>query len=726
MKKLVKNKPDMGPDIIPNIRPARFQKRLDRACRSPRRSSKAEKFLCIGACLCLALLLSACAIHDPVLQDGLRKHRIKIPAPLREPASSGDTGSQSQGFESLPAKPDKGQEKIRFKSTPGVPLTSADKPGLSKPGQTKFPGEPVTVNFDALPLPAFINEVYGNILKTPFEIASSLRNKQDMVTLRAETPLSPSELDALARQVLGNYGVKAEPQGEVLRFIPGRATGFSEPPLLISGRTLPEVPVSHRPVFQLVPLRVVRNVHVAGWLRQAYKGQKLEIFEDPERNAVLLMGAPSVAAQALKAVRLLDQPYMRGRYSVRIEPVFLSAEELAKLLTEVLNSEGYSATLRPPMGSIIILPVPAVNAVLVFAADASVLGHVREWARTLDHPGQKTEPRDGFFYYQVRNTRAAELVKMLDTMLTRPEPAASAGEKKPRPAMSGLLADDVRNGIIFRGKHETWEQLLPLIHDMDHPARMVLIEVIVAEVTLNAQEELGIEWIFKKADIGELGGTIGTLAGMGIGAKGLTYTIDNAGQTRAILNAFAADSRVSILSTPRIMVRSGNNATIDVGTEVPIITSQSTSPDLQQNGSSAILQEIQYRKTGILLNVSPVVHSGNRIDLEITQEVSESKPNTTTNISSPNILTRKISTSLTLEDGGSVLLGGLISSSTNRGYSGVPVLSSIPIIGRLFRVERETEDRTELIMLIIPYIIDSSRDAEAITESFQERLRQLK
>jgi general secretion pathway protein D len=168
------------------------------------------------------------------------------------------------------------------------------------------------------------------------------------------------------------------------------------------------------------------------------------------------------------------------------------------------------------------------------------------------------------------------------------------------------------------------------------------------------------------------------------------------------------------------MAMSGGDATIDVGTEVPIITRQSTSSELQQDGTSAILQEIQYRKTGVLLRVKPVVHSGNRIDLEISQEVSEHQPDPSSNISSPNIFTRKIETSLSLKDGGSVMLGGLISSTTSRGYSGVPVLSKIPILGRLFRVEKETEVRTEMIMLIIPYVIDSSHEAEAVTEAFKK------
>ncbi len=590
-------------------------------------------------------------------------------------------------------------------------------PKLAVQGRTqkeRLTGKPVKINLDGIPLPSFINEVYGNILGLSFEIDSSLRQKQDLVTLRTEEALSPSKFDALARQVLGNYGVAVQRNGRILRFVPSRGTVTGEPPLLISGQALPEVPLSHRPVFQMVSLKVVRNVHVAGWLRQVYKGQKLQISEDPERNAVLLMGAPNIVGQAIKAARFLDRPYMRGRHSIRIEPVFLKAGELAKLLVDVLNTEGYSASLKPPLGSIIVLPVEAVNALLVFTADASILGHVRDWAGTLDRPGIQIGSKTGFYYYQVQNTRASELAEVLGKVL---------GYKDTKDKQSGrLVVDEVRNSLLFQGEKKEWNSMLPVIREMDKPARMVLIEVTVAEITLNDTEELGIEWIFKDIGMDDVKGVLGTYGGLGVGASGLSFTLDNAGRTRAILNAFASRSRVSILSTPRVMVKSGGKATIDVGTEVPVITSQSTS-ELQQNGTSGLLQEIQYRKTGVLLTVSPVVHSNNRIDLEICQEVSETQPDAASKISSPSIFTRKIDTSLGLNDGGSVLLGGLISTTKNQGYTGIPVLSKIPLAGRLFRVEKQTEVRTELVMLIIPYVIDSGRDAVEITESFQRQLQ---
>ncbi len=175
---------------------------------------------------------------------------------------------------------------------------------------------------------------------------------------------------------------------------------------------------------------------------------------------------------------------------------------------------------------------------------------------------------------------------------------------------------------------------------------------------------------------------------------------------------------MSILSTPRILVKSGEVASIDVGTEVPIITSQATAPDLNDG---SILQSIQYRKTGVLLEIEAVVHSGQRVDLKLSQEVSEAAATDTSDISSPSIFSRRLQTSLSLQDGESTLLGGLISSTRTDGKTKVPLLGDIPVIGRAFQNRRREGTRTELLMLITPYVIEDASQARAITGAIRSR-----
>lgn len=251
--------------------------------------------------------------------------------------------------------------------------------------------------------------------------------------------------------------------------------------------------------------------------------------------------------------------------------------------------------------------------------------------------------------------------------------------------------------------------------------REALIEVTIAEIRLTDTLNLGVEWAIRNAGIDGNKLSFGTLGALGIGSSGLSFAVLNdVGQTRAVVNALAKDERFSILSSPRLLTKSGSEARIQVGSEVPILTSQqSTSTNVQ--GNPTILQAIQYRSTGVLLSVKPTIHAGDRIDIEVSQEVSEATTNTTSDISSPVISNRKVATNLTLKDGATVILGGLISENRDLTDTGIPFLKDVPGLGALFRTQGTTNRKTELIILITPYIIDSDEQAKTITDVFRSR-----
>jgi general secretion pathway protein D len=214
--------------------------------------------------------------------------------------------------------------------------------------------------------------------------------------------------------------------------------------------------------------------------------------------------------------------------------------------------------------------------------------------------------------------------------------------------------------------------------------------------------------------------------GTGIGTNGFNFTVLNrAGATRLIMNALANDNRVRVLSTPKLLSRSGGEARIQVGAQVPIVTSQGTSSQLQQAGTSAILQSIQYRDTGVILTVKPTIYAGNQIDLEIKQEVSEAVQNNTSGLSTPVINNRTVSTQLSLQDGSTVLLGGLIMENASSTSTGIPGLKDIPGVGFLFGTQQVMKTRSELFVFITPYIINSSQDAASLAESFKNRYESL-
>lgn len=696
-----------------------------------------------------SLLLASCATQN----------RVALPEPLRAPKPAA-VNTDSQAL--LSGREPSGQPGLARYNTPTPPGTESAAAGMN--AATPLPplrGQPINANIEGMPVPAFINEFFGSILGVGFQMAPAVAKMNDLVTLRTSGPQSPQNFYRLATRILQTYGVTAVYEDGIVVFESGKAGEGFEPPLILSGRAQPNVPTSQRPVFQLVELSTVRIADVTQWLGTAFVNSGIEIQPDLNRNAIVLFGKGNVVAQALAAIRVLDRPFMRGRVSARLEPGFVSADELAKRLVDVLVAEGYGASLHGgpstvQAASVVVLPVAASNTVIIFAADRGVLEHAVDWARSIDQPNP-TAGDDSLFYYTVRNTRAEEIVNTLNgvrgssstrapvretsSLLSpassppgQPAPAsvavaaatAVAADGAALGSLSGgrLLLDGPRNALIFQGKASDWGRVLPLIKQMDKAPRQVLIEVTIAEVSLDASEEFGVSWL-GKTDIGRFNGTVTSGELGGTGGSGLTYILDIAGQARAQLRAYADASRLSVLSTPRLMVKSGEEASFDVGTEIPTLSSQTASDQLTE-GTSNILQSIQYRKTGIILNIKPTIYSDNRVDLEIRQEVSEALPIAAgDSVQSPSIFNRAVSTSLSLQDGSSVLIGGLMSQRRTDGNGGVPYLKDVPVVGNLFKSRNRNANKTELVLMIVPYIIESDEQATAISRTLGQRFELL-
>ena len=596
-------------------------------------------------------------------------------------------------------------------------------------------GDPIRVSFHEVPLVAFINAVFGEELGMSFVISPGLAEKTDLVTLKLTEPLPPRQLFATARRVLGEYGVDLrEVEEGILTFTPSEEVASRDVPLLVSGRTLPEVPATHRTIFQLVPLQVVRGPQVRSWLFEAFDRQDLQILEDPGRNALLLKGSADTLTRALDMIEVLDQPLLRGRHGVIVEPVFMSADELARALESVLRAEGYQTGASDP---VIVLALEGVNKVIAFAADQGIIAHIEEWARTLDSRRKETI-EEAVFTYEVRNTQAEELTGTLNAMLgaglgvAAPAPGQggeggepSRGAAPPagaEPAGGRIVVDENRNLLLFRGSGKEWAEVRAVIEKLDKSVPSVLIEVLVAEVTLSDEEKTGVKFVLSGA-LGSRGITARALDALAANAGGLSLTLDSAGETRALLNFFYKNDRVVIRSRPRLLVKSGETASIDVGNEIPVIT-QTSDSNTQDDGSTNVLQKVSYRKTGVQLEIEPLVQANGLVDLRISQQLSEARPSAATSLAgSPTILNRQISTSLTLRDGGSLLMGGLISGNQNAGASGVPFLGEMPVLGRLFRADSVQGDRTELLVMVTPYVVADHEEGWELTRRVREQLR---
>ena len=648
-----------------------------------------------------------------------------FPDPIREPRAAVPVDDLSGG-ESEDAAEDEG---FRLSPTPGVVIQKTIAEGIADRLGQNLRGDPIRVSFHDVPLVPFINEVFGELLGLSFSISPGLNGKTDLVTLRLTEPVPPGQLFSTARRVLQDYGIAVGEQEGVLTFEPTQEIGTDDIPLLISGRALPEVPPTHRTVFQFVTLEVLRTVQIIRWLKQIFSSDMLSVTEDPERNSLLLKGDLATIGQAIDMIDVLDQPALRGRNGVIIEPEFLDAATMAKDISTLMEAEGYKVGGSRGATSTMLIPLASVDKLVAFAADPQILNHVEQWARILDEEQQQTI-EEAVFTYQVLHTQAEEMTATLNGVLGIftgggsgiSNIADESGQGGPGGGSGRIVVDKNRNMLLFRGSGKEWGDLLTVIRELDKPVPSVLIEVLVAEVTLSDEEQSGIEWMFRSTLGDGRSLTGGTLDRLGLQDKAFSLTLDSAGQTRAMLNFFYDDKRVMIRSRPRLLVKSGETATLEAGNEIPVVVQQSDS-DTQLGGSTNVLQQVSYRKTGVILEIEPIVQANGLVDLAISQELSEARPADATSLSgTPTILNRRISTSLTLRDGGSLVMGGLISTSASTGQAGIPGLGRVPGLGRLFRSDTFSEDRTELMIMVIPYVVADFEEGRELTERIKEEL----
>jgi len=204
----------------------------------------------------------------------------------------------------------------------------------------------------------------------------------------------------------------------------------------------------------------------------------------------------------------------------------------------------------------------------------------------------------------------------------------------------------------------------------------------------------------------------------------LTAFFTDRNQFFAVITALAKQERIKSLSNPHVIAADNREAHIQVGNQVPITTGVS-----QQTALGGTITSIQYRDTGAILTILPQVNSAGLVNMEIHQEVSDvANPgvNTISTQSSPTFLNREAETTVVVQDGESLLLGGIITDHLDRTRKGVPFLMDLPVLGRLFRVESESLARTELLVLITPHVIRNRDEARAITAEFESRITNLK
>jgi general secretion pathway protein D len=637
--------------------------------------------------------------------------------------------------------------------------TRSDTPSEAPEGE-------VTLNFEATNILEVVKVILGDLLQLNYRVGPGV---QGTVTLQTSHPIPRDALLPTLEMLLRANGAALVKDTGIFHVVQreNALRGLVSPQL---GDSRQRIPSGYS--VRIVPLAFIAAQEMHKIL-EPFAGVGGIVRVDSPRNLLVLAGAAPELERLIETVRAFDVDWMAGMSVGLFTPDFVDATTLSGELRTILDDDGKG----PLAGLVRIVELERLNALLVITSRKVYLQRVATWIERLDKDPGGLGQR--LFVYHVQNGRAVDLAAVLSQVFENDEtrekapavelapgltpvtvgdapsatvdatpPATAAGGTPPVPVVpmptssprqstragEGLtlapspslriIPDEVNNALLVKATTQEYKLVQAALRQLDIVPLQVLVEATIAEITLTDELEYGLQWFFKNSHRnGKTGNVTLDVAPAGIGAiaPGFSYALtDAAGMVRAVLNTLAAESRVNILSSPSLMVLNNQTATINVGDEVPVTTQQQQATA----GTSTIVNNIEFRDTGVLLTVTPRVNAGGLVTMEIEQEVSNVAAGTGNSLT-PTIQQRKITSTVAVKSGDTVVLGGLIRENTSLTQSGLPILHKLPLIGPLFGATNQEQRRTELVVLITPRAVQDRESAQRITDEFKSKMHSL-
>ncbi|HHQ41335.1 MAG TPA: type II secretion system protein GspD [Chromatiales bacterium] len=532
------------------------------------------------------------------------------------------------------------------------------------------------------------------------------------VTLVSGAPLPADALYQAFLAVLAVHGYAAVPSGEVVKIVPVAGT-----------RTLGAAPrAGEQLVTRVLAVREVAATQLVPILRPLV-AQQGHLAAHAGANVLIVADRAANVERIARIVARIDRAAGKEVEAIALEHA--SATEVARIARELVGGEGKGpARVR-------VAADARTNSLLVRGDEAARL-RVRAIAALLDAP--RSGGGDTRVVY-LRYARAGALAKLLQGIV--------AGEAKAAKGSGGIKvqADESTNALVITAPPAVFRTLEPVIRQLDIPRAQVLVEAVIAEVSLDRTRELGIQWAVDTTPKGDgpTGGTNFDLTGNGIvqlaaqaqsgtpalGA-GLSLAVGRIDSDRVnfgvLLRALAADADANILSTPTLVTLDNEEAEIVVGQNVPFVTGEFST--VGAGGTTPVnpFRTIERRDVGLKLKVRPQINEGDAIQLEISQEVSSIRFGSA---GAADLITNKraIRTRVLVRDGQLVVLGGLIDDSLTQAEQKVPLLGDLPVLGGLFRYRQGRKVKRNLLVFLRPVILRDPARLDAISAGKYDYLR---
>ena len=624
-------------------------------------------------------------------------------------------------------------------------------------------------NFEGESLHAVVKAILGDMLGQNYTIAP---NVQGTVTYSTPKPVSSAQAVSVLEMILGWNNAR-------MIYGDGRYSIVPADQALATGVVTPRVgsPANARGFeSRVVPLRYISAEEMKKLLTP-YARPNAIVTVDSGRNLLTIAGTRAELESYLRTIEIFDVDWMSSM-SVGVYP--LQSSKSTKVVQDLEKVFG-EASKSPVAGMFRFMPLEGANAVLAITSQADYLDDIEQWIERIDGAGEGVKLYSYELKYITAKDLGARLSEVFggggnrgggndgggyslipggQSSIIGPGGgdggkdggdlsgsgggglgggslslnAAQGGNGSVVIEVGGdkvaVSAIEENNTLLVRATGSAWRSILDVIEKLDVLPLQVHIESQVAEVTLSGELAYGVNWFLENAttenglpDVSTPNGlipskwsTLGASIG-GASGPGLAWTLIK-NDAAAVITALDRVTDVRLLQTGSVLAKNNSEATLNVGSRIPI-TTVSINPILGSNNTTS---SVQYLDTGVILKVRPRVTKDGTVFLDIVQEVSSPGSDADAN-GNVRINTRRLKTEAIANSGDTVLLAGLIQDGTTRGSSGLPGLSRIPVIGGLFGRQSSNQNRTEVVVLLTATIVRDQKELRTFTDEYSRRFR---
>lgn len=609
-----------------------------------------------------------------------------------------------------------------------------------------LPSEPVSLNADNLALNHFINLALGDVLNLSYVVDQSLKSRDTPITLRIAQPIDSQRMLGLVEEVLQVNGVGLLAEDGLIKVVPANQLA-NRAPVLLSESIGPRLRYGN--VVEIIPVYYLLLNDASTLVSQLIRDTRgSSVLSQRHLNALMVVARQDDIEKIHQMLAQLDVPKKVASHMKLIQPAYLPLDEMIEDLKKALFASGVPVAEDNGVNGVVLTRM-SNNTLLVTASTKRWLKYTEDWAARIDKP-KPIGGNDGVYAYYMRNGKAedawgvisaifgqqvagekdsatgVDLVREAQQAIQERNnrttsdytlPGNASTRDRSRRNTSGndsviteeyrVVVDQKRNAIIFTGRYSDYQRLIQLLEFVDQRPRQVLIEAIVAEVGITDSQSLGVDWEYNSTNANQ-GNKLLSLIGQTTGESAGSTLSFAMGKSIMNISALLTQSDSKILATPRILALDQESARFNAGDQVQVTTGTVTN----ENGS--ITQLRQFVNTGVTIEITPYINQNGLVEMEVNQQVS------TPNSDNTAINNRAIQTVLLAESGQMVYMGGLINRKTSISENKVPLLGDIPLLGNLFKFKSESQNNTEVVLLITPYVITSREDADFYTEEFRQ------